>query len=253
VAGSIAYNGSYSNPTWSGVTVDGSYPSTNGNFSSYVFGLSSVPSMPVVDTSAYTAWATNTLSNSTYSSGTLTNVIVPANSSVTFTKENIYGVVYMMNGASVTFNGCTIDGEVVQDPAATTGSVTFNNSGATVSTINPVTSAPASTLAAMPTAEQNAVGSAVLAPSASVTLDAGSGSGGMLIKGTMVGYNFVIDKNVTIDGSIIGMSTGTGSAALPLVVNNSTSMTINSPITSTPYTPLYGDYFVPNFSQYAEQ
>jgi hypothetical protein len=251
IGGSISYP-STSTPTWTGVKVDGTYSSTNHNFSSYVYALTSPPPMPVIDTSAFTQYASNSLTGTSYLLATKNNIVVPANTSVTFTDCTINGIVYLENGASATFYGGTINGAIVQDPAATSGSITFNDDlgliPVTINQINCLSNQALAALSVLPSAELNLQGSAVLAPSATVTFN----SPNMTIQGTVVGDSLVVNKNLTIQGSLIGISSGKGSNPIPLSVNNSTTLTIDNPLPVSTVIGVDANTFTPKVTTYEE-
>jgi len=254
IGGDVSYTSA--SPNWTGVKVDTTMNSSNRNFSSHVHQLASAI-LPTIDTSGFTQFALNPLTQTSYSLNlAMVNVVVPANTSVTFTDCVISGVVYMEDGASVTFNGGTINGSIVQDPMANSGSITFNNDVALLPvTINNMNSTGNQLLVGtgvLPSNELNYDGTAILAPTASITFNSAGLVTPMSVAGTVVGYNLVINKNLTLAGALVGISSGIGSP-VPLSINNTTSLILNTPVVTGSLPGIDENIYYPLTTTYSEQ
>jgi Tfp pilus assembly protein PilX len=204
-------NYAYNNITWGSLSVDGYLP-TSGQFQNHVFGNVTGPtSSPLTfDTSSFATYVTP--QTPTGSTTTLTNASLAAGS-YTFNKPlTINGILYLKQGASVTFSsGVTVNGAIVQANGTTGGSIVFNSA---------VTqgSMPGS----LPAGEQALTGTFLLAPSASVKFNAAANAVGSIVANGM-SFNGAVTVN---GGSIVNLG--------GMTFNNAANLTANTNIGTSP-------------------
>jgi hypothetical protein len=208
------------------------------------------PTFPWIDTSPFTAYATNPFNSSMT---TLTNVVIPPNTNPRFTGNvTINGVLYIQTPNVVTFKGnATVNGVVVTD---TTG--TYNGTTNQIVFSGSVSATP---LSAMPTSnpayDPNLVkltGSFLLAPNYKLTMSGDFGTvGGSIVAGTV---NMSGNATGTVQGSVIAMydSSGSGSSSA-VYLNGSADIVISSTgTTNYPTGMSFGNDFTPLPGTYAE-
>jgi hypothetical protein len=217
--GSISSDFYWANPvaenaiTWGSLSVDG-YLSSNSNFASHVHGGIAPPTAPTYDTTVFTPYVT--AQNPGSSTTVLTNASLPNKvGGYTFNKPlTINGILYLQSGAKVTFNsGVTVNGAIVQDNAATSGSVTFNSSVAQQ---------------AMPTGfapgEEALTGTFLLLPKGTATFNSTTTAIGSIIANGMT-----VNSSLTVNGgSIINLGTGN------MQFNSGSTLTVNTNVGSSP-------------------
>jgi hypothetical protein len=201
------------------------------------------PTFPTIDSSAFTAYATNTY---VPGSTTLTNVVIPPNTNPKFTGgATINGVLWIQAPNVVTFKGnATINGVIVTDNNAAFNATTNQiNFGGTVSA-TPIESLPPGN----PAYDPNLVkltGSFLLAPAFAVSMTGNFGT----IGGSMAVGQLSMSGNATgtVQGSIIGMQD------VPMTLNGSSDIVIASSGTSNYPTGMnFGNDFTPLPGTYLE-
>jgi len=198
------------------------------------------PTFPVVDTSPFTAYATNAY---VAGSSTLTNVYIPPNTNPKFTGGvTINGVLWIQSPNVVTFKGgVTINGVIVTDTTgafdATNNQINFggNVSATPVSALDPSVYGGLTKL----------TGSFLLAPNYAVSFTGNFGS----ISGSIVAGQVSMTGNAsgTVSGSVIGLQD------VPMTLNGSSSITISGTgTTNYPSGLNFGNFFTPLPGTYVE-
>ena len=200
------------------------------------------PTFPTIDTSVFTAYATNKYAGGT----TLNNVYIPPNTNPQFTGgATINGVLWIQAPNVVTFKGnATINGVIVTDNNAT-----FNPAANQINFGGTVTATPIQNLPpGNPAYDPNLVkltGSFLLAPAFAVSMTGNFGT----IGGSMAVGQLSMSGNAagTVQGSILGMQD------VPMNVNGSSDIIIASSGTSNYPTGMnFGDNFTPLPGTYLE-
>ena len=197
------------------------------------------PVFPTIDTSAFTAYATNKYSGQS----TLTNVYIPPNTNPKFTGgATINGVLWIQSPNIVTFRGnATINGVIVTDTAGSfdpsNNQISFagNVQTTAVNQLDPNTYGNLTKL----------TGAFLLAPNYYVSMTGNFGT----INGSMVAGQVAMTGNATgvVQGSVIGMTDN------PLTLNGHASITIASTGTSNYPTGMnFGNNFTPLPGTYLE-
>jgi len=172
------------------------------------------PEWPEVDISPFVPMATNTLSSSSPSGGTYTNIRVPANTNPNFAGDVVLnGVVYIESPNQVKFaGGATINGILVtqEDPNQLLSSCQIDFRG----------HASAPGVGALPNTEQWATlkqytGSVILAPGFGVSFRGATNT----INGTIAADELSFLGNSSISGSVTGSILGLKN--LPLTLSGS--------------------------------
>jgi len=203
--------------------------------------LVGAPEFPVVDTTQFAAYASNTYSGQ--KAGTMKNVRIPAGTNPKFTGNvTIQGIMYIESPNNVQFQG----------NSEMQGFIVFENANS--SAVNVISASGNFTYGNLPAAAEfdslRAIkGISMLAPTASLQL---SGSVDSQIRGNMILGNFrnVGSADVQIEkGSIITMDTSVDSA----VFNGKTVKFMSTGATNQPSAGLsYTEKFVPSKGSYLE-
>jgi Tfp pilus assembly protein PilX len=208
------------------------------------------PTFPWIDTSAFSAYATNPFNSSMT---TLTNVVIPPNTNPKFSGNvTINGVLYIQTPNVVSFKGnATVNGVIVTD---TSGSFDPTNNQIVFSG-----SVSATPLSAMPTSNPaynpnlvKLTGSFLLAPTYALTMTGDFGTvGGSIVAGTV---KMSGNATGTVQGSVIAMNDSSGSGSSSSVyLNGSADIIISSTgTTNYPTGMSFGNDFTPLPGTYAE-
>ena len=201
------------------------------------------PTFPTVDTSVFTAYATNAYTGN----GICNNCYIPPNTNPKFSGGQINGVMWIQAPNQVTFVGNTaITGVIVTDTGASAPA--FNSNTNTISFGGTVSATPISQMTTSNPAYSASLaqltGSFMLAPNFAVSMTGNFGT----IGGSMVVGNLSMSGNASgvVQGSVIGMQPGVG-----MSLGGTSSIAISSTGTSNyptgmsfgnDYTPLPGTY-----------
>lgn len=202
------------------------------------------PIFPTVDTSAFTAFATNNYNN--VIGNTYTDVFVPPNTNPRFAGGTVInGVLWIKSPNTVSFRGnCTINGVIVTDVQNN-----FNAAANQISFAGNVSSTPIQNLPpGNPAYDPNLVkltGSFILAPDYLVSMTGDMGTiGGSIVAGQV---SMTGNAHGVIQGSIIGMTDN------PMTLNGHASISISSTGTSNYPTGInFGNNFTPLPGTYME-
>jgi hypothetical protein len=196
VGGNLGVLDSKSNATITGGTVHGTSNLTN-IYNNYLQVVAE-PEFPVIDTTAFAAYATNPY---VAGSTTISNVRIPANTNPNFTGNmNIQGILYVESPNKITFQGnTTLAGFIVVE-------------GTNDSTANTITMSGNFSVANVPADSQfdsvrAITGVAVVAPTTKLTM---TGSADSQFRGNIIvgKFNNAGSADIQIDkGSIVGMDT----------------------------------------------
>lgn len=200
------------------------------------------PTFPTIDTSVFTAYATNAYSGS----GNCNNCYIPAGMNPRFTNGQINGVMLVQAPNNVTFTGnTTITGVIVSQTG--TSAPQFNASANTISFSGNVSATPINQMSTSNPAYSASLvqltGSFMLVPNFNISFTGNFGTvGGSIAAGEI---SMTGNASGTVQGSVIGMQD------VPMTLNGHASITISSTGTTNyptgmsfgnDYTPLPGTY-----------
>ncbi len=190
----------------SGVRITGGsvagYSPGSSNLYSHIHSLDTPPEFPIIDTSIFAQYATNTYSSH---SNTQQNIRIPPNTNPKFNgNSTVQGIMYVQSPNSITFNG----------NFKLQGFIVFENAGSDA--VNSLNFSGNFTQSPLPAGSQfdalrATSGISILAPAANVSMTGSSG-------GTLV-------------GNVIASTFSTGGASA-IIVSNGTLMTLNPNVNS---------------------
>jgi hypothetical protein len=244
ISGDLSYTNNLS-PSYSGTTSIGGFLKGTAGFAQHVHAGVEAPEFPVIDSSVYLPFCTNTW---TAASGTsnvnLVNCVIPSSASpITFSgNSTIKGILYIKTPNKVSFSGnLNIQGCIVVENNPTGLSNTLAFSGNV--TASGIDTLPAN--ATYPASERALTGAFLLAPTFAVTFSGNFGT----IGGSMIADKFTFSGNAggTIRGSVIALKD------VPMSISGNSAITIASAGT-TEYPPgvTFGSHYASIPGSYLE-